>query len=256
MKINDLVVLGRACPEPLKDGRVTVCLAGWSDALGFVRLYPTRKDMPFDQWDVVEVEVDRDDRDTRLESWKIAGSKSEWEQLGTKVKVVGKVDTADARRNIVGNLADDCVGVINDAKRSLGIVKPQILKTYFAENRKYHELFQMALPGLTEIDDTMVKRDFTHEPRIVYRCPVCQASSQQHDQQVLEWGFYEWMRKHPDEKEQVWQNAFIGRPDKDIYLLVGNQFLHRNSFMIISVLRFPKGHVTPSLFPMRKIPDN
>jgi hypothetical protein len=42
MIINDLIILGRACPEPLKDGRVTVCLAGWSEEYGFIRLYPTR----------------------------------------------------------------------------------------------------------------------------------------------------------------------------------------------------------------------
>ena len=74
MIIDDLIILGRACPEPLKNGRVTVCLGGWSDKFGFVRLYPTRSDIRWKRWDIVRVDVERNPSDTRVESWKIAGS--------------------------------------------------------------------------------------------------------------------------------------------------------------------------------------
>ena len=90
MLIDDLVVLGRACPEPLKDGRVTVCMAGWSYRMNdFVRIYPTRPDTSCSQWDVIKVDVERNENDTRDESWKIVGSKEEWESLGSKIEVVG-----------------------------------------------------------------------------------------------------------------------------------------------------------------------
>lgn len=252
MLLEDLVILGRACPEPLKDGRVTVCLAGWSDKLGFVRLYPTRFDMPAKQWDVIKVEVEPNERDTRAESRKIVGSKNEWETLSSKITVVGRIDSAHQRRNLIGNLVDVSVTYINNKKRSLGIVKPQIIKTYFRENSKYHELFQQGLPGFTELDEIKVKRDFQYEPRVTYTCPDDTSSQTEHDQQVLEWGFYEWFRKQPDKKEQVWENAGITRTDRDIYFLVGNQAAHRNSFMIISVLRVAKGNVTKSMFPLRR----
>jgi hypothetical protein len=253
MLIRDLVVLGRACPEPLKDGRVTVCMAGWSETLGFTRIYPTRFDMSWRRWDVVEVEVERNERDTRQESWKIAGSRSNWDTLHERIKVVGRVKTPEERRNLAGNLADDCISVINVARRSLGIIKPaEIIRTYFAENPHYGQLFQQGLPGMTEIDSVQVKRDFPYEPRIRYRCPDCQAQQGYHDQQVLEWGFYEWFRKNPGNKEQVWQNAGFGSESTDIFLLVGNQFAHRTSFLIISVLRMRSGPVAKSLFPLRK----
>ncbi len=250
--INDLVILGRACPEPLKDGRVTVCLAGWSATFGFVRLYPTRFDMLFKQWDVIKVDVELNERDTRLESWKILGSKNEWESLAQKAKVTGNVDSPNVRRNILGNLTDNCVMQINNEKRSLGIVQPTILQSYFKDNDDYHKLFQLGLPDLTELDEVMVKRDFPQEPRLIYRCPECLTSNQQHDQQVLEWGFYEWIRKNPDKKEQVWENAKINDPDYNIYLLVGNQARYRNSFMVISVLRVAKGNINIPLFPYLK----
>ncbi|MEP7290800.1 MAG: hypothetical protein ABI835_03405, partial [Chloroflexota bacterium] len=247
----------RACPEPLKDGRVTVCLAGWSNDYGFIRIYPTRTDTNCHTWDVIKLDVERNERDKRLESWKIVGSKGEWETLSDKIEVVGDIKSPDKRRNIIGNLTDSCVNVINDAHRSLGIIKPsEILKTYFQENDDYGQLMQLGLPGMTELDSVKVKRDFQYEPRITYRCPVCQTQGKQHDQQILEWGFYEWFRKEPDKKEQVWENARFYRDDTDIYLLVGNQAAHRTSFMVISVLRVPKGSINQPIFPLIKAPEN
>ena len=70
------------------------------------------------------------------------------------------------------------------------------------------------------------------------------------DQQVLEWGVYEWLRKNPDKKDQVWENLRLNSDKHVIYLLVGNQFLHRNSFMIISVLRMLKGEISIPLVPL------
>lgn len=249
---KNVLVLGRACPEPLKDGRVTVCLAGWHENEGFIRIYPTRYDSPCHQWDYINVELEKNENDTRAESWKIAGSKKEWESLAQKIKVMGKMNDVVERRNFLGNLVDECVSDINQSKRSLGIIKPIIQRTYFATNPKYGEIFQLGLPNMTELDEVKVKRDFSYEPRLTYSCSKCKTESGKHDQQILEWGFYEWMRKNPENKEQVWQNAKIGDPARDHYLLVGNQAAHRTSFMIISLFRVPKGEIQPPMFPYKK----
>lgn len=246
--IDDLIVLGRAVPEPIKDGRTTVCLGGYSHEIGFVRVYPTRTDMKWHRWDVVRVEVEKDARDTRAESWKIVGSRTEWDSLRSKIHVIGSIEDQSKRRNLVANLADDCVNVINDAKRSLGIVKPSGVKPYFAHNPLYGRLFQMVLPGLGE--STKVKRDFHQEPRVKYECTDCKAKNG-HDQQILEWGFYEWFRKNPDNIGQVWENAQFNSPNHDLYFFVGNQFRHRASFMVISVIRVEKGPIIPALFPLK-----
>jgi len=249
--INDLIVLGRACPEPIKDGRITVCLGGYSPRLGFVRIYPTRTDMPWHRWDIVKVEVEKDDRDTRNESWKIAGSRTQWDTLCERVEVVGHWSRS-RWRNLAGNLVDGCVQDINEARRSLGIVKPYIHKRYFARNPLYGRMFQQVLPGFGE--STKVKRDFPFEPRVTYRCSNCR-SKNPHDQQVLEWGFFEWIRKNPDNIEQVWENALLDSPDHEISFFVGNQSRHRTSFMVISILRVPKGPVQSPLLPYRRQQD-
>ena len=246
--IDDLIILGRACPEPIKNGRTTVCLGGYSPTVGFMRIYPTRTDMPICRWDIVRVEVEKDDRDTREESWKIAGSKTEWENLSAKVKVVNKFPEKK-RRDLIGNIVDGCVQDINSANRSLGIVKPNIQKRYFASNPLYGQVFQQFLPGFSE--PTRVKRDFSVEPRVKYKCSDCKTKNP-HDQQVLEWGFYMWIHKNPNNIEQVWKNALFDSSKHDIYFLVGNLFRHRTSFMIISILRLQTGPLQSFLFPFRK----
>jgi len=251
MLLNDLIILGRACPEPLKDGRVTVCLAGYSYEHGFIRLYPTHPKMPIKRWDIVRIEVERNEQDTRAESWKITDSKAGWDKLPEKIKVIGLVDKRDERRNLLANLTDPSVKTINEAKRSLGIVKPEIIKTYFGDNAKFGEWKQLGLPGMTDLESYLTKRDYEIEPRVQYRCPEINPPSE-HDQQVLEWGFYEWFRKNPDNREQVWENAGINKENTEIYFLVGNQFRYRTSFMVISVLRVPSGKIEKQIFPLKK----
>lgn len=236
MRIEDLCILGRASPDRLKDGRETVCVAGYSNQYGFIRVYPTKVTSPLIRWNIVSVEVERDTRDTRHESWKIVGSKREWSDLDKKITVVGEVNTKD-KENIIVNHLDQCVHGINEDKRSLGIIKPIVDKCYFGIREGYNPYIQKSL--IAGILPIKTKENFPLVPRIRYRCSSCRAKGF-HDQQVIDWGFYEWIRKNSNNKDQVWENAKIKNSSSDIYFLVGNQMIHRLSFMIISVLSIPR----------------
>ena len=242
--IDDLVVLGRAVPERLKDGRVTVCLGGWSYSRGFIRIYPTRQKMAISNWDVIRVEVERNEQDTREESWKLAGSKQDWDNLYQRVQKIGTIRTTADKRSIVTKNLSSCVNHINGSRRSLGIIRPvRVLDKYFAKNPQKDDPIQLFFK---EIDDfepwSSVKHDFDLEPRVKYACPECKTSQGYHDQKILEWGFYEWMRKHPDRIDQVWTNAKFESAEHEIFLFVGNQAHRRNSFLIISVIRLQRQH--------------
>ena len=233
--LDDLVILGRACPERIRNGRTTVCTAGYSETHGFVRIYPTRADMPLKRWNIVRVPVERNPQDTRKESWKIQGSKREWEQLSDKVEVIGNLRRSD-RPVLIENLVEGCVKDINNDKRSLGIVKPVIKKCYFCREKRFDPMVQERLWGPPP---PLTKRNFPVSPKIQYRCSECKLKGH-HDQTVLEWGFYQWMKKHPDKREQVWENAQVLSPDWDIFFFVGNQANRRTSFLVISILRFKR----------------
>lgn len=250
--MDDLVILGRACPELIRDGRITVCTAGYSEKYGFVRVYPTTLYMPWKQWDVVSVPLERNPHDNRKESWKIQGSKKEWDTLHNKISIVDKLTNKKERAHLVSNLVDGCVSNINQDKRSLGIVKPHIKKCFFTKIDDYDSTNQIDLSGLPL---PKVKDQYSIQPRISYRCGEC-TTKKNHDQQVLEWGFYEWIRKNPNNPEQVWDNAQINSDKHEIYFFLGNHFVHRRSFFIISVLRLPKTPAQQTLTPLKKVSDD
>ena len=245
--IDDLIILGRAVPEIMKNGRTTVCTAGYSKTRGFVRIYPTKYTSPLTRWSIVKVPVERNSRDTRGESWKIQGSKRDWDRLDKKIQVVGELKRSD-RLSLLANLTDGCVKDINDIRRSLGIVKPIIKKCYFCSEENYDPVLQTVLFGPPP---PKTKKQYRDIPKIEYFCSKCKAKNP-HDQTVLEWGFYEWFRKHPDKIDQVWENALIYSPKHEIFFLVGNMLRYRNAFLIISILRLPKGPIYVPLVPRIK----
>ena len=233
--IDDLVILGRSSPDRLSDNRVSVCAAGYSRTVGFVRLYPTRMDSPLKVWNVVTVPVERNTQDSRAESWKIHGSKSEWEHLSDKIEVVGELRGKD-RQPLLNPIVSKCVKDLEDQGRSLGIVMPSSRKCYFKPRDDYDSAIQMTLYGGSSIPD---KQRYRLQPRAMYRCQECRLA-RGHDQQILEWGVYEWMRKNPGNEEQVWENLFSKEKQQEILFLVGNQARRPHSFMVISILRIPR----------------
>ena len=235
--IDDLIILGRAVPSELRDRRRTICTAGYSPSKGFIRIYPTSYNSPLRRWNIVKVEVERPVTprfNGRPESWKIVGSREEWKYIKDKIEVVDEFPREEWP-NLLPSLVNGCVCDIEDANRSLGIIKPkEILDTYFEDNKDYIGR-QMMLDGRFRI---MTKKEFKHEPRIRYSCTNCRIGRGYHDQQLLEWGVYEWVRKNPNNMNQVWENLGLTNPDFEKFFFVGNQLQYQNSFMVISVLRY------------------
>jgi hypothetical protein len=189
------------------------------------------------RWNAVEVPVERNPQDTRTESWKIQGSKTDWDKIRLKIKLKGAV-TENTRRALVDELHQkfgaNCVEDLNDRKVSLGMIRPQILDYHLEQREDYEASAQTQLGRTTPF---LTIKNYPLKPMIEYRCPNCRTKNP-HNQQVVEWGAYEWMRNHPNECEKVWENLHLPEPNYDISFLVGNMSLHRTSFMVVSVFRF------------------
>lgn len=237
--ISDFIVLGNAVPDELKDGRKTICVAGFSKGLGLVRIYPVPPKAPVKRWNILEVPVERNSQDTREESWKIQGSKSEWNILADRLILKDRLKDRSNQIKLVKDLksskyAYPCVERINETKKSIGIIDPKILKCYFEVREKYDPSVQKTL---TSDDPFRTIRSYPEIPKIVYTCaPKCE-SKNPHDQQVLEWGIYEWIRQNPEERDKVWENLHIVDEEYERTFLVGNQARYRSSFVIISIFR-------------------
>lgn len=232
-KIEDLVVLGRAAPEPISDGRHTVCLGGYSETLGYVRLYPTQMRMKrCKRWNVISVLVeDASPDDTRDESYKIAGSKKSWDQLHTKIEKVDELGKSE-QIQLIDRLAKDCPSRLNEAHQSLGIVKPAEIVDYYLE-RNENATYQVTLDGRRR----QKKHDYPQKLYIEYRCENCGLKGDRHRQHCIEWGVYRYWDKY-DNPEGVIDAIGLTDSSRHHYFFVGNLNHRRTTYIIISDLRF------------------
>lgn len=214
--INNLIILGRAFPQKLKDGRRSCCAAGWCEGMGFIRIYPTYwLSKKLKRWNVVNVNVEDDNGDWRKESHKIINSK-DLKNMDEQIEVVEEYPK-NKREKLIIDLHKTCPSILNNEKKSIGIVKPKILKTYFSENKKGKKVL-----------------------KIKYVCePNCIVKRGFHDSQVLEWGVYEGLRK-VNNKQKIIDSLHLFDEEYNKYFLIGNGYHTPRSFMIISILRFKK----------------
>ncbi|MEM0134931.1 MAG: hypothetical protein QXU18_06855 [Thermoplasmatales archaeon] len=234
---EDIIILGNAVPDEISDNRKTVCTAGYSEELGLIRIYPVPPDAKLTRWAKIGLDLERNPRDSRKESWKVIGSKNNWYRLKYNIRRYGDIKEKSEKIALIDSLMDKygvgCVSELNDRKESLGFVDPLILRYYFAKRSKVEKSVQITL-FQSEPFQTIMNYDI--QPRLVYSCPKC-TGSKYHDQQILEWGAYEYIRKNPEKYEDIWSNFGINNKLYKKRLLIGNQALHRNSFMVISIFR-------------------
>lgn len=232
--IDDLVVLGRAAPEPIADGRHTVCLGGYSDTVGYVRLYPTKQEMDAcERWNVVSVPVeDAAPDDTRDESYKTTGSKADWDTLHTKIEQVDRLSKPEQVR-LVEDLAGDCTSTLNKERTSLGLVKLGEIQDYYIEPSD-DPTYQVTLDGTRQ----QGKGQFPYRLYLEYECEDCHAKTG-HRQHCIEWGVYMYFRKH-DDPEGVVDALGLTDDGRQHYFFVGNLNHRRHAYIIIIIsdLRF------------------
>ena len=248
LNIDDFIVLGNGVPDELKDFRTSVCYAGHSQKHGMIRIYPVPPWVEMGRWRRVEVPLERNPQDGRQESWKIKGSKDEWSRLDKKINVgeqLKREEQIELLEQLEKKYGVDCVEELNVKKLSLGFIKPKTIEPYFEKRENLDKSKQMTLFGA---EPFWTIKNYGYQPRLKYSCQNCQLVRGYHDQQIIEWGVYEWMRKHPDKLDDVWNNLRLGEPDYDTSLFVGNQAWHLTAFMVISIFRFKKTPKQARLF--------
>ena len=241
--IDDLVVLGRAAPEVIeKDGRHTVCLGGWSESKGYVRLYPTHKFSNANRWNVIKAPIVSDDsHDSREESYKIQGSKDDWEHLHEKIEKVGELDREE-QMELAKDLPKTCRNTLNDNRESLGLVEPEEIEDVYLEPVDDPE------PVYTDLDGNRLKgkKSYPHKLYIEYTCKGCEAKTG-HRQHCIEWGIYKFWDKNPEyDPDEVIDALRLRDDDYKKYFFIGNLNNRRNAYIIISIFRWKKDELFQS----------
>ena len=68
----DFIPFGTAIAEEQSNRRISQCTVGYSPSMNsFIRIYPLPVDYRLEQWSLYKIDVERNIKDTREESWEI-----------------------------------------------------------------------------------------------------------------------------------------------------------------------------------------
>jgi hypothetical protein len=188
------------------------------------------------RWNVVSVEVTDSDTDHRDESYKIAGSKTDWDHLFRKVEKVDELSKHE-QIQLTDRLSGDCRVDLNENRISLGMVKPAQVNSI--DLKPIEETpTQVDLSGRKLVG----KNDFAQKLYINYECEGCKQKTP-HNQHVIEWGVYEFWKKHED-PEGVIDALRLNDDSYSNYFFIGNLHHQPTAYIIISVLRFKESDMS------------
>ncbi len=250
--LDDFVMLGKSVPEPVEAGRrVFVCSAGYSPSLkSLIRIYPISLKSAPKNWDISRVMLERDAKDSREETWKLAG---EGDYASNSVirntfQRVGTYSTTKRRRELLDHAREsgcfaECKDIPNREHRSLCLVDlhpNRITGWKFDPNNVDDDRLWEHILIHQELS-LKLKDRFHWKPRLQFRCPQCQTKDP-HDLQIRSWGVYEFFRRNGEHRrDELWAGLSDHSGGLNLHkprtLLLGNQNAHRNSWLIISVLQ-------------------
>lgn len=244
------LVVVKTYPNPSRKYQETVCVAGvlLDDPLSWIRLYPVQfRDLQeyqkFPKYSIIEASISKNPKDIRPESFRVKAD---------SIKIIEKVDAKQnwrKRKEYLFPLLGTSMCEIQQERersfKSLGMFKPSKIEDFVIEPEKSKDwnndernlLSQGNLfnPGRTPLEKIPYKF------KIHYFCsyPPCKG----HTQTIIDWETAQLYRNaikqhsEPIALQKVrdkYMNEIFG-PQKDFYLIVGNQFKGPLSFLILSV---------------------
>lgn len=75
VSVDDIVILGNALPDEVRDNRKTVCTTGYSEEPVLIRIYPVPPDVRLTRWALVGLDLERNLRDSRKKAGKLLGQR-------------------------------------------------------------------------------------------------------------------------------------------------------------------------------------
>jgi hypothetical protein len=227
---DGFVMLGKTKPEERRsDGRTFVCSAGWHPDLGLIRIYPLGvRDAPR-RWDVCTVNLQRNPRDTRRESWQLAGNRhgAEHARINTQAfTITGKVPRQQRPNLLPDTCYADSIAHANDQRRSLALIRPRDAQVTWTrpDSRNPIDVHQLEL--FAAETGTAPSR----VPRLAFA-----DDDGDHLLQLRDWGVFELMRRNGEDyaSRNTAQALHLGPASA---LLVGNLAQHRTAWLVIAVL--------------------
>ena len=204
--LKDMVVLGQGAPNQISKigGQQGRCLCLWSDKTGFVRVYPVPHGYVYG-WEIINVEVRKPTNDGRENSFVVYNYEQEWKNLSKRLYAQKEINRLGNKKSkklkraeqiaLLESLAKSTFSQIRDNGKSFGLIKPKAMEFMLKQNKETSE----AQTTLMDYDyDIMNQNDFAFIPYLQYECDGPCSSKQPHEQKIVSWEAYQFMRLKPN----------------------------------------------------------
>lgn len=226
-------VIAKSIPEYSKrDGCLFTCTLGYChETKSIIRVYPVPI-VGMKKWESYSIDVEKNKRDTREESWKLSSyAKYEnWIGLEKDVFTLGKIDRKKGIQQLMNTSQIlPSMAVCNNLKISIGIIPVTMYNLYWDVNNRFINTNQIGLFEDVELADftKFTKETKEYEARINLL-----GNDGQHDIQFNDWGATEWYRKF---KGQYPINDAFRNLKNKTHCLIGNMHNYRNTWIALDL---------------------
>lgn len=247
---KEILVVVKTYPNPSKKYQETVCVAGvlLDNPPTWIRLYPIPfRNLPqiqqFKKYTLIEADISKNPQDTRPESYKVS---AESIQI---LETIGPENNWRRRKEYLLPLTDPSMCQIQkdqeQTRKSLGIFKPSKIEEFIIEpneKKDWDESEKQIMSQMNLFDPAhKILEKIPYKFKVRYFCsdPKCSG----HTQGLIDWETGELFRKVIKSHDEVTalekiKDKYLNEvfnPNRDLYLVVGNQFGAPLSFLILSV---------------------
>lgn len=225
-------VIAKSIPEYSKrDGCTYTCTLGYCQEFNeIIRVYPVPL-IGMKKWETYSIEVEKNKRDTREESWKLKSYSRDNGFIGLEdVFYLSKTDRNQCINYLLKlHQVKTSIQSCNKEKKSIAIIPVLSYNLYWNSNNRFINTNQLGLFEDVEIADftKFTKETKESEARIIFDDEVST-----HDIQYNDWGVTEWYRKFKS-KFPI-NDAFRNLKNKK-YCLVGNMHSYRTTWIALDL---------------------
>ncbi|MBR8828424.1 MAG: hypothetical protein DSM107014_11090 [Gomphosphaeria aponina SAG 52.96 = DSM 107014] len=254
METRKILIATKTYPSISTKYKETVCTAGilldeQENPLEWIRIYPIRfRELDFDKryprWSIIKAQIEKNEKDSRPESFKIKDS---------SLEIIRKIDPSknwQERKSFVLPLQFNSIQELEHQGKTLGIIKPKSIEKYY-----HKETEREWKPSQQQVVDQLdLFEEQTNLEKIPYKFiyKFTDENNKTHNYSISDWEIQQLYRKCRDqsklsglkaEKEalekvrQKLEDEFLEK--KDLYFIVGNLNKHRNRFIIIGLFYPP-----------------
>lgn len=224
----------KTIPERSKrDGYVYTCSIGYCEEYGFIRVYP----MPFTKmkrWGIYEIEIEKNKRDSRFESWKLSTYTKYENFIGFEKELIylGDANKDYILSKMIANISPS-ISDLNKNKKSIGVIYTNEFNAFWDVNNRFINTRQYGLFEDVEIADfcKYTKESKEKECRIIFN-----DKDGKHNLQLNNWQYYEFQRKFGATNEAF---RFINNKKNNL-IVVGNMYQYRNTWIGLEAFNLPE----------------